>query len=190
MLRLEEIIGIEVLSSDAKVMGAVEGVGVDTENWRIGALKVVVTKGVEAALGVKKPLFGAARVAFPVEKVETVGDVVKMKDPLSKLGPSAIDPSQLPITAVHLVGKRVVSNNGREIGIAGSLLMEPTANWKVPFLEVEVAKDAFQEMKLKKGVLKRRQVKLPTSLVGTVGDIIMLNTSLDELARILEKSPR
>jgi len=187
---LEEIIGLEVLSSDAKVLGTVEGVGVDTECWRIGALKVVVAKGVEASLGVKKPLFGAARVAFPVEKVETVGDVAKMKEPMGKLGQSVIEPSLLPMTAGDLVGKRVVSNNGREVGVTESLILEPEANWKVAFIEVEVEKQAFQEMKLKKGVFKRREVKLPTSLVGTVGDIIMLNTSEDELARILEKSPR
>jgi hypothetical protein len=60
----------------------------------------------------------------------------------------------------------------------------------VAFIEVEVGKEAFNDMKLKKGVLKKREVKLPTSLVGTVGDLIMLNTSEEELGRILEKSPR
>lgn len=190
MLRLEEIIGLEVLSSDAKVLGTVEGVGVDSENWRVGALKVAVTKGMEPNLRVKKPLFGAARIAFPSEKVESVRDVVKMKEPLAKLPPFVIDPGMIPMSAGDLVNKRVVSNNGREIGITESLYLEPEAGWKITFVEVEVEKEAFRDMKLKKAAFKRREVKLPTSLIGTVGDLIMLNTSEEELGRILEKSPR
>jgi sporulation protein YlmC with PRC-barrel domain len=190
MLRLEDIIGIEVLSSDAKVVGTVEGVAVDTENWRVGALKIMITKGVEAKLNVKKPLFGAARTAFHTDKVDSIKDVVKLKEPLTKLAQFIIDPSVLPTGAGDLVNKRVVSNNGREIGITESLYLEPEANWRVAFIEVEVEKEAFNDMKLKKAVLKKREVKLPTSLVGTVGDLIMLNTSEEELARILEKSPR
>ncbi len=182
--------GLEVLSSDAKLIGTVEGVNVDTENWRCGAVRIIVNKGVEQGLGVKKPLFGAARVAFAPERIETVADVVKLKDPLAKLGQSAIDPSSLPVTGGHLVYKRVVSNNGREIGFIESMFFEPEADWRVSFLEVEVEKEAFQEMKLKKAVFKKRDVRLPTSLVHTVGDLVMLNTSLDELGRILEKSPR
>ena len=189
MLRLEDIIGIEVLSSDAKVVGTVEGVAVDTENWRVGALKIMITKGVEANLNVKKPLFGAARTAFHTDKVDSIKDVVKLKEPLTKLIQFTIDPSVLPNTG-DLVNKRVVSNNGREIGISESLYLEPEASWRVAFIEVEVGKEAFNDMKLKKGVLKKREVKLPTSLVGTVGDLIMLNTSEEELGRILEKSPR
>jgi len=95
MLRLEEIIGLEVLSSDAKLVGTVESVGVDTESWHVGALKVIVTKGMEASLGVKKPLFGAARIAFPSDKVESVKDVVKMKEPLAKMAPSEGNPHQV-----------------------------------------------------------------------------------------------
>jgi sporulation protein YlmC with PRC-barrel domain len=190
MLRLEEIIGLEVLSSDAKLVGTVESVGVDTESWHAGALKIIVTKGMEASLGVKKPLFGAARIAFPSDKVESVKDVVKMKEPLAKMVQYAIDSVLLTITAGHLVNKRVISNDGREIGVTESLYLEPDASWRVAFLEVEVAKDALRDMKLKKGTFKKREVKLPTSLVGTVGDLVMLNTSEDELGRILEKSPR
>jgi sporulation protein YlmC with PRC-barrel domain len=190
MLRLEDIIGIEVLSSDAKVVGTVEGVAVDTENWRVGALKIMITKGVEANLNVKKPLFGAARTAFHTDRVDSIKDVAKLKDPLTKLAQFTIDPSVLPTSAGDLINKRVVSNNGREIGITESLYLEPEASWRVAFIEVEVEKEAFNDMKLKKAVLKKREVKLPTSLVGTVGDLIMLNTSEEELGRILEKSPR
>jgi sporulation protein YlmC with PRC-barrel domain len=190
MLRLEELVGLEVLSSDAKVVGTVEGVNVDTDNWRCGALRIILTKGIEANLGVKKPLFGAARIAFAPDKVETVRDVIKMKEPVTKLAQSVIDPSRLPTTGGHLVYKRVVSNNGKEIGVIESLYFEPDANWRVSFLEVEVEKEAFQDMKLKKTVFKKRTVRLPTSLIGTVGDLVMLNTSEEELGRILEKTPR
>ena len=190
MLRLEEILGREVLSTDAKLVGTVEGIGLDTQEWKVGALKVSVAKGVEPILNVRKPMFGAARAAFPTEKVESVRDVIKMKEPLNKLAVFIIDHTQIPVNASDLINRRVVSSKGSELGVNESMFIEPEAGWKIPFLELDVDREAFRDMKLKKGAFKGREVKLPTSLVQTVGDMIMLNTHGEDLARILQHTPR
>jgi len=190
LLRLDEIVGLEVLSADANIVGNVEAIGVDTEEWYARALKIALRKGLEEAAGVKKPLFGQARFALDMKYVESVRDMIKLKEPLSALKTLVIDPDHVPRWASELLYRRVVCNKGREIGVTGTIFVESEGGWRIPFIEVEMDKDIFSEMNLKKATFKKREVKVPTSLIGTVGDLIMLNTSEDELARILEKTPR
>lgn len=190
MLRLEDIVGLEVLTSDAKVIGNVEGVGVNTEDWHAHTLRIVLRKGMEEALGVKKPMFGAARIALGTHKVLSVRDLVKLGEPLAKLREAVIDAAAVPFTAGDMINRRVVCEKGREIGVTGSLYFDPEGGWRIPYIEVEVYRETFKEMDLKKARLRRREVKVPTSLIHTVGDMVMLNTSEEELGRILEHTPR
>jgi sporulation protein YlmC with PRC-barrel domain len=190
LLRLDDIVGLEVLSSDAKIVGNVEAVGVDTEEWNARALKIALRKGLEQVVGVKKPLYGQVRFALETKHVESARDVVKLGQPLSALRTLVIDPEQVPRWASELLYRRVVCCKGREIGITGTLFIDPDGGWHIPFIEVEMDKEVFSEMNLKKAMFKKREVKVPTSLIGTVGDLIMLNTSENELARILQNTPR
>ena len=50
MLGLEEIIGLELISSDARVIGTIEGVGMDLAAWKIKALKVGLRRGMTILL--------------------------------------------------------------------------------------------------------------------------------------------
>ena len=190
LLRLDEIVGLEMLSSDAKIIGNVEAVGVDTEEWTARALRVALKKGLEEVAGLKKPLFGQARFGIDTKNVKSVRDVVTLKEPQDKLKGMIFEPSHIPRYAGEVVYKRVVCCKGREIGVTGTVYIDPDGGWKIPFIEVEMDKEVFNEMNLKKSIFKRREVKVPTSLIGTVGDLIMLNTGEDELARIIEKTPR
>ncbi|MEM0449591.1 MAG: PRC-barrel domain-containing protein [Methanomassiliicoccales archaeon] len=190
MLRLDEIIGLEVLTSDAKLLGNVEGVAVDTQDWHARALRITLKKGNEENVGVRKPLFGAARIAIDVSKVSSVRDVIKLRESILKLKELLIDIDAVPFSAGDIINRRVVCAKGREIGITSSLYFDPEGGWRIPFFEVEMYRDAFKEMDLKKAKLKRREVKIPTSLISTVGDLIILNTSEEELRRILELTPK
>lgn len=190
LLRLDEIIGLEVLSSDAKIVGNVEAVGVDTADWYAPALKVALAKGLEETAGVKKPLFGQVRFALETKNVHSVKDMVRLEHPIDRLRSMVVDVSHVPRWASELLYRRVVCAKGREIGVTGTIFIDADGGWKVPFVEVEMYKEVFTEMQLKKAIFKKREVKLPTSLIATVGDLIMLNTSEEELTRILQKTPR
>ena len=61
-IELENIIGAEVMSSDAKVVGTVEGVEIDIKGWRLVALKIGLRRGLEDSIGSKKHLFSVEKV--------------------------------------------------------------------------------------------------------------------------------
>ena len=187
---MDAIIGLEVLTSDAKLVGTVEGVGIDTDGWNVVALKLALKKGIEENAGVKKPLIGLARVAVEARNVDSVGDVIKLKRSLDKLREIVIDPSLVPRSAGDIIGKRVICAKGKEVGVTGSLFIDPDGGWRIPYFELEGDKEAFRRMNLKKGMFKGREVKVPTSLVATVGDLIMLNSTEEELARVLQHAPK
>ena len=56
-IELENIIGAEVMSSDAKVVGTVEGVEIDIKGWRLVALKIGLERGLEDSIGSKNIFF-------------------------------------------------------------------------------------------------------------------------------------
>jgi sporulation protein YlmC with PRC-barrel domain len=54
MSGLEFIVGKEVISADAKIIGTVEGIAVDVDNWKVPAIRMSVRKGIEASLNLKR----------------------------------------------------------------------------------------------------------------------------------------
>ncbi len=50
MLDIEDILGKEMVSSDAKVVGYVEGVDLDRDKWKVPSLRITINKGLEAQL--------------------------------------------------------------------------------------------------------------------------------------------
>jgi len=56
-------------------------------------------------------------------------------------------------------------------------------------IQVKVDKDTLKGMKLKKGAMKGREVKIPANMIRTVGDIVILRSSHDDLKHMIEASP-
>jgi sporulation protein YlmC with PRC-barrel domain len=85
----------------------------------------------------------------------------------------------LPLNAFELVGKEVITSDGRNIGEVVDLAIEP-AGWKVRDLRVAIDKRIAEELGLQtrgKGVFQVR-----TASIKTVGDMIMLNQTMKVLA--------
>ena len=176
-----------MLSADAKVIGTVEGVGVDTEGWKGRVLKVQVTKGFEDTLGVKKPLFGAARFCFEVTYVENIADVITLSREADKLKEISVDGSSIPTMAGDILLKRIVSSNGEQVGTVDELCFDEKRNWSMPYIQAKLTKElkkSLAERKLKAGL-----VKIPTVQVRTVGDVVMLDVSTQQLKDIIDHSP-
>ncbi len=58
---------------------------VDERSWRVAALVVDVEASLASLFGVKKKLLKSPRVLIAAEKVEHVGDVVKLREELQQL---------------------------------------------------------------------------------------------------------
>jgi sporulation protein YlmC with PRC-barrel domain len=74
----------------------------------------------------------------------------------------------------------VITKDGRKIGTLVGATIE-TSDWTVPTFHLEVAKGVAEEFRLKTSLMKGAKISLPTSFIGTIGDVIQLNVEMEEL---------
>jgi sporulation protein YlmC with PRC-barrel domain len=190
MLKLEEIVGLEVISSDAMIVGAVEGIGIDVNNWRVPALRVGLKKGVEAKVGKGKPVFSSTRVMVKTSSVENISDAVTMMDSVNQL-PNAFIEEEDMLTAADLLGKRVITKGAKQLGVIDNLVIEPEHDWGISFIQVKLDKASLDTLNMRKSMLSSTPViRLQTRDVRTVGDMVMLRISVEEIKDYLERRPK
>jgi sporulation protein YlmC with PRC-barrel domain len=188
MLKMEDIVGLEVISADARVAGIVEGIGIDVEEWRIPTLRIALKKGVEETIGVKKPLFSSAKIHLKTSGVDSISDTITLIANLDEVKSSSVE-GTVWMTAADILGKRVICRKARQIGVADNLIFTPDREWKVPYIEVKLDKDAVDDLKVRKPLLSSPVVRIQTTDVKTIGDMIMLKIDYEELRDLLEKKP-
>ena len=77
--------GKSVITKDGRRLGVLIGATVDTSNWSTTALQVETSKETLEELGRKKPLMRPATVAFRVNAVGAVGDVIQLNVEMKNL---------------------------------------------------------------------------------------------------------
>ena len=84
MINFEEIIGLQVVTSGAYILGEVKGAKIDTETWVIKYLNVKLTGEAAESLGMKKR-FRSSKICIPVGMVQAVAHVVTISRSLADL---------------------------------------------------------------------------------------------------------
>jgi sporulation protein YlmC with PRC-barrel domain len=111
MLGLEEVIGLELISADARVIGTVEGVGIDLAGWKVRALRVGLRRGMEELIGRKRRYFAVDKVYIRTSELEAVSDAIIMRRPISAIG-EIVQPEDEGLTpAGAFMGMRVICCN-------------------------------------------------------------------------------
>jgi sporulation protein YlmC with PRC-barrel domain len=75
MINFEDIIGLQVVTSGARIIGEVKGAKVDTSTWQIKFLNVKLTGDAAESLGMKKR-FRSSKVCIPVGMIQAAAHVV------------------------------------------------------------------------------------------------------------------
>ncbi len=75
----------EVYTDDGKLLGALDGIMVDSTAWTVSHLVISVNKEIAEDLNFKKSMFGAELVNLPISFVKNVGDVVQLNANLAAL---------------------------------------------------------------------------------------------------------
>ncbi len=83
-INFEEIIGLQVVTSGAKILGEVKGVKIDTATWEVKFLNVKLTGEAAESLGMKKR-FGSSKICIPVSMVQAVAHVVTISRSMEEL---------------------------------------------------------------------------------------------------------
>jgi sporulation protein YlmC with PRC-barrel domain len=83
-INFEEIIGLQVVTSGAKILGEVKGAKIDTATWLIKFLNVKLTGDAAESLGMKKR-FRSSKICIPVDMVQAVAHVVTISRSMDEL---------------------------------------------------------------------------------------------------------
>jgi sporulation protein YlmC with PRC-barrel domain len=84
-VKVSNLFGKKTITSDAQVLGEVEGTEVNIDNWKITHLHISLTKEISEKFNFKKPLLGSVTVCLPVTAVKAVGDVISLDKTVEEL---------------------------------------------------------------------------------------------------------
>ena len=84
LINYEEIIGLQVVTSGAHIIGEVKGAKIDTATWAIKFLNVKLTGDAAENLGMKKR-FRSSKICIPVDMVQAVAHVVTISRSMEEL---------------------------------------------------------------------------------------------------------
>ena len=84
MMKSEEIIGLQIVTAGAHIIGKVEGLKIDTATWEIRFLNVKLTGDAAERFGMKKR-FGSSTICIPVSMVQAVAHVVTISRTIEEL---------------------------------------------------------------------------------------------------------
>ena len=77
MVRVSEINGKKVITTDAFNVGKVSGAEMD-DQWKITHVHVDLSKEATNELGFKKPMLGHITICLPVSQIQGLGDVITL----------------------------------------------------------------------------------------------------------------
>jgi sporulation protein YlmC with PRC-barrel domain len=77
--------GKQVITSEAHVLGEIEGVEIDISTWTVSHLHVSLLKSNIERFNFKKPLLGSVTVCLPVSVIKAIGDVVSLNENMENL---------------------------------------------------------------------------------------------------------
>jgi len=84
VINIEEIVGLQVVTSGAHIIGEVKGAKFDTSTWQIKFLNVKLTGAAAESLGMKKR-FRSPKICIPVSMVQAVAHVVTISRSIEEL---------------------------------------------------------------------------------------------------------
>jgi sporulation protein YlmC with PRC-barrel domain len=84
MINLEEIVGLDVVTSGAHILGKVKGAKIDTATWEIKYLNVKLNGEAAESLGRKKRI-GSSSICIPVSMIQAVAHVVTISKTIEDL---------------------------------------------------------------------------------------------------------
>jgi sporulation protein YlmC with PRC-barrel domain len=86
-----------------------------------------------------------------------------------------------------MMNKRVVAQDGKQVGYLDNVYFDGGKSWEVTKLGVKLDKLAKQTLDLKKGIAPSSQITILTKDVKTIGDMVMLRLDIEGLKDYLSK---
>ncbi len=185
MMRLEELKGKGVLSSDGSYVGEVDG-AILSGKWNIDNICVKVEKDVSEALGERRPLFFSHHKDIKTKFVDVIGDKVILNKTLMDLKNNVSDHNE-SAEASRIKGLEIVDKEGMVIGEVEDIIID-TKRWELPFILVEVDRNMADKIKIKKSILKKSDLSISMKHVSDVGEVVMLDVNAEKVGKIIDEA--
>lgn len=181
MLGLEEVIGLEVISSDARVIGTVEGVGIDLASWNVRALRVGLRRGMEELVGRKRRYFAVDKVFIRTSELQAVSDAIIMRRPVSAIAETIHPEGEQLTPAGAFMGMRVICRNARFIGNVDNLIVDTENDWAIPYIQVKLDRDSLEQFNMHRSFMGSSLISIRTKDIEAIGDMVIMSVTLEEL---------
>jgi sporulation protein YlmC with PRC-barrel domain len=175
--------GKKVVGTEGYMLGEMSDLHIDFNKWHATAFYVVLSDEAAAELNFKKPLLRKIIVCLPTQLIKAVGDVITLSAPVRNLKDIADKEVQLKTEKIE--GKKVVSVKGYVVGNVEAPDVD-FDNWEVTGLQVSLTDEAATELGFKRPVLSKVTVIIPASAVEEIGNLITLDTAIENLKSLIE----
>jgi sporulation protein YlmC with PRC-barrel domain len=175
--------GKKVVGNDGNVLGEVDGIDFDLDNWKANALYVSLNDEATAELRLKKSFLGKIVLCLPTKLVEAVGEVITLKEPIRNL--QDIAERGILASSTRISGKNVISAQGYILGVAEGFDLNLTS-WEVKGLRVGLTDDAATKLGFKRPFVSKVAIIIPSKIIGLVGNFITLSETIDNLDSLVE----
>jgi sporulation protein YlmC with PRC-barrel domain len=182
---MDDVTGMDVLSSDGNVLGEVEGM-ITKEKWIITGISVKIDSEDVKKLGKKKPFLSALVQDISKEHIGGIKDKVVLDEPISSLGPYFKEHDEKK-NATRILGLKLMSKDGKIIGKVLDVKVD-FKKWIIPSISVKLQKDTLEMMNMASGIFSDKKLMIATGYVGDIGeDYVMLKTTTDQLKDIVDQ---
>jgi sporulation protein YlmC with PRC-barrel domain len=84
----------------------------------------------------------------------------------------------------NLRGRTVIAADGQAIGEVASLFLDSDA-WRVESLQIKLRNEAADQLGAAHGMFHAGTLEIPTRMVQSVGDAVVLSVAANELRQVL-----
>ncbi len=186
MKEFNDIEGKDVLSSDGKLMGKVEDFTYGTD-FKIRSVVVKMNKDIVEELGEDKPLFASVKLKINLDQVKVFGDKVILEKTLDQLHIHFHEVVEDDLIS-SIVDTEIAGSEGEDVGKVDDILLN-TDSWDVPSMLVKLKKDVLETLNIEKSLLSKTRLGISMKHVTSVGDIVMLDSSAQEMGKIIQNEP-
>jgi len=181
MQGLEELVGLELISSDARAIGTVEGVSIDVSEWYVRAIRVGLTRGTEKLIGRQTRFFMLDKVLINTVNLGRVSDAVMMKQPLAALKEQVMPEDERMMPAGAFIGMRVMCDDAVLLGHVDNILIDTSDGWRIPFIQVKLSREAKGLWEKGSDKAAPPLVNVTTGSIRAVGDMVILSLTVNQV---------
>jgi sporulation protein YlmC with PRC-barrel domain len=186
MKNISEMYKKDIVATDGRILGTLEGVAVNND-WTVSGLTMKIDKDAFEDLGAKKPFLGTLRLDVGVDHIKAMGDNIVLNKPIKDLG-RFLTAYKENNNASNLLKMDIVDAKGRDVGAVQDVLLDDK-HWNIPSVLVSVNKDISDILNVKKPMLSNTRVSLSTMHISGAGDKVMLSVTTERLGEILDQAP-